>query len=363
MRKLASIQTISEIHPIEGKDRIVLATVEGWHVIVTNDFKVGDKVIYIEIDSVLPEKPEFEFLRPKKFKIKTMKMGGAVSQGICFPLSILPERIAPYEVGEDVTEILGVKHIEETVDDPVPAAPKKEYKGVAKYMMRFAWFRRLFLPKKESGAFPTQYVSKTDETRCQNIPWLFGSEEAKKTRYIATEKIDGTSGTWLLTQHKGLFGRRKYEYYVCSRNRRLPVPDGSIYWEISDKYDIKNKLMNLIGDNEFVAIQGECVGPKVQQNKYKLKDPDMFVFNYITPSRRYPSVAARDLLGTRGFMFVPIISDNFVLPDTVDEMVAAADGQSVLNKSVLREGLVIRSADGKNSFKAVSNQFLLKWKE
>lgn len=89
MRKLASIQTISEIHPIEGKDRIVLATVEGWHIIVQkSDFKVGDKCVLIEIDSVLPETPWFEFLRPKKFKIKTLKLSNTVSQGIAFPLSI-----------------------------------------------------------------------------------------------------------------------------------------------------------------------------------------------------------------------------------------------------------------------------------
>lgn len=365
MRKLASIQVITDMHPIEGKDRIALATVEGWHVIVTKDFNVGDLVVYVEIDSVLPEKPEFEFLRPKKFKIKTMKMGNAISQGICFPLSILPERDTSYKVGEDVTEIIGVKHIEDTMDDPTPAvvSPKKQYGRFMRFLLRFNLFRRLILPPKQSGAFPSEYVSKTDETRCQTIPWLFGSNEAKTTKYVATEKVDGSSGTWLLVQHKGPFGRKSYEYFVCSRNRRLVHDDGSVWWRIEHKYNIREKLMNLIGDQEFVAIQGECVGPNIQQNKYKLKDVDMYVFNYITPSGRHGSVRARDMLGTRGFQFVPIISENFVLPDTVDEMVAAADGNSVLNPDVLREGLVIRSIDGKNSFKAVSNKFLLHWKE
>lgn len=89
MRKLASIQTITEIMPIEGKDRIVLATVEGWHVIVQkSEFAVGDKCVFIEIDSVLPEKPWFEFLRPKKFRIRTMKLGNTISQGLALPLSI-----------------------------------------------------------------------------------------------------------------------------------------------------------------------------------------------------------------------------------------------------------------------------------
>lgn len=89
MRKLATIREVSEIRPIEGKDRIALATIDGWHVIVQkSEFNVGDKCVYIEIDSVLPETPWFEFLRSKKFRIKTMKMSNVVSQGIAFPLSI-----------------------------------------------------------------------------------------------------------------------------------------------------------------------------------------------------------------------------------------------------------------------------------
>ena len=94
MRTLASIKTISDILPIDGKDRIVLAMVDGWSVIVKKDeFQIGDNCVYIEIDSVLPEKPEFEFLRSKNFRIKTMKMAGVISQGICFPMSILPPKV------------------------------------------------------------------------------------------------------------------------------------------------------------------------------------------------------------------------------------------------------------------------------
>jgi RNA ligase (TIGR02306 family) len=115
MRKLASIKTISSIMPIEGKDRIVLAMVDGWSVIVKKDeFQVGDKCVYCEIDSVMPETEQFEFLRSKKFRIKTMRMSGVVSQGICFPMSILPD--GSYEIEQDVTEILGIKQYEDTMD-------------------------------------------------------------------------------------------------------------------------------------------------------------------------------------------------------------------------------------------------------
>lgn len=91
MRKLASIQRITALEPIPEKDKIELATVLGWRVIVQKGlYDVGDLCVYCEPDSVMPEKPEFEFLRPKKFKIKVMKMAGVYSSGICFPVDILP---------------------------------------------------------------------------------------------------------------------------------------------------------------------------------------------------------------------------------------------------------------------------------
>ena len=62
MRKLASIQRIKSLEPIEGKDRIELCTILGWDVIVQKgEFKEGDLVVYCEYDTVLPIKPEFEF--------------------------------------------------------------------------------------------------------------------------------------------------------------------------------------------------------------------------------------------------------------------------------------------------------------
>lgn len=355
MRKLASIQEITDIQPIEGRDRIVLATVLGWHVIVTTDFKVGDKVVFCEIDSVLPEKPEFEFLRPKKFRIRTMKMAGVVSQGICFPLDILPEKYRDCEVGEDMTDIIGVKQYEETMDNDreVVSQSKKKYPA---FLMRFAWFRKLVLPKPRKGNFPS-FISKTDEERIQNMAWILND----KREWTATEKIDGQSGSFCLVRHKGLF-RDKFEYIVCSRNLRLAHPDNSSYWKVSEKYQIENALKNMIGDRDWIAIQGECVGPKIQKNKYGLNDYDLYVFNLLYPTGRVDSIRAKSICENKGFNFVPIVEDHVVLPDTVDEVLAYADGQSKL-ADTLREGIVFRSRDGKQSFKAVSNKFLLKWSE
>ena len=359
MRKLASVQKITEIVPIEGRDRIVLATVEGWHVIVTTDFNVGDKVIYVEIDSVMPEQPEFEFLRPKKFHIKTMKMAGVISQGICFPMDILPEKYRDLDVGEDVTDIIGVTQYEPTMDkEEDPVGQKKKAKKYPAFLMRFKWFRKLVLPKPRKGGFPS-FVSKTDEERIQNMPWIIND----KREWIATEKVDGQSGTFALVRHRGLFND-KFEYIVCSRNLRLMHPDGSTYWSVSERYHIENVLKNMIGNREWIAIQGECVGPKIQKNKYGVAEPDLYVFNviYPWPDGRLNSKLAKSLVEQHGLNFVPIVEEKVVLPDTVDEVLTYADGQSQL-ANTLREGIVFRSLDGKQSFKAVSNKFLLKWSE
>lgn len=358
MRKLASVKRISSIQPIEGKDRIVLATVDGWSVIVRkNEYQVGDQCVYVEIDSVLPEKPEFEFLRSGNFRIKTMKMGNVVSQGICFPMSILPP--GHYKGDQDVTEILGVKQYEKTMDtDPVVMTGKSS-KKYPRFLMHMKWFRDLVLPEKTTGDFPS-FLSKTDETRVQNIPFILKSSE----RWVATEKIDGQSGTFVLVKKKSRlpFRRKAYEFIVCSRNRRLVVPDSSSYWKVAEKYHIRDVLKRIIGDFDWVAIQGECIGPKIQGNKYHVNDYDLFVFNVLYPGRRIGSPIARSIIESAGMKFVPILDCGIQLPDTVDEVLQYAHGKSQLYDT-LREGIVFRTIDGRKSFKAVDPLYLLQYDE
>jgi len=362
LRTLASIKEIAALHPIEGKDRIELAIIDGWSVIVKkNEFQVGDKCVYCEIDSVLPEKPEFEFLRNKNFRIKTMKMGGVISQGICFPLSILPE--SEYKVGDDVTDIMGVKQHEPTMDREPKSLGETQLdsKKYPKWLMRFKWFRKLVrrYDKRGSKAFPA-FVHKTDETRIQNIPFIL----KEKQPFVATEKIDGQSGTFCLERHKSKIPliKDKFEYMVCSRNLRLFNKDNSSYWSVSDRYDIEKVLRKLIGNFDWIAIQGECIAPNVQGNKYKVKIPDLYVFNIITPEGRMSSLNAKNICEANGLKFVPIIDTSYILPDKVDKVLEYAHGKSALG-STLREGIVFRSQDGKVSFKAVDPLFLIKYDE
>lgn len=351
MRKLASIKVVSKLLPIEGRDRIELAIIDGWSVIVKKDeFKVGDLCVYCEIDSVLPEKPEFEFLRSKNFRIKTMKMAGVISQGICFPLSILPpgKRYLPEQ---DVTEILGVTQYAPTMDTELEPA-KKNPPG---FMMRSKLMRKLFLGKKEAKGFPS-FLSKTDETRLQNIPFVLHEPR----RWVATEKVDGQSGTFCLVRKKSFlpFAKPKFEYIVCSRNLRLWKKDRSSYWRVSDRYMIENVLRNMIGDRPWVAIQGECIAPNVQGNKYKVAEADLYVFNLIYPTGRVDSLTAKSICEQHGLKFVPIIDADVELPDSVDAVLDYAHGKSAIGDT-LREGIVFRSKDGSRSFKAVDPKFLL----
>lgn len=351
MRKLATIREIFAINPIEGRDRIVQAFVDGWSVIVRKDeYEVGDLCVFCEPDSVMPERPEFEFLRSKDFRIKTMKMAGVLSQGICFPLSILPE--GDWKIGDDVTSILGIKQYEKTMDVEKPVEqPKKKY---PKWLMRFKWFRKLVLPPPNKTGFP-DFIQKTDETRIQNAPfyldWI--------VNWVGTEKIDGQSGTFFLTKG-GLM--KKSDFGVCSRNLRILRDDGSSYWKVANKYKIEQVLRDIIGDCDWVCIQGECVGPGIQKNNYKLEECDLYVFNIIYPSGRLGSLEAKQIAEKHGLKFVPVLSGEYALHGkTVQEVLEMADGITAIGNDpkAKREGIVFRTQDGRYSFKAVSPEYLM----
>ena len=368
MRKLASIQRITDIRPIEGKDRIVQCHVNGWNVIIKKDeFTDGDLGVYVEIDSQLPEKPEFEFLRPKKFRIRTMKMSGVLSEGIVFPLTILPAREKPYELDEDVTELMGVTKYEPQEDEAwwknLEVEGKKTFWAKLP-LMRFRWYRRLVGDNKKKGGFP-DFIPKSDETRIQNLPWLCKDQS---TQWVATEKVDGCSASYVLIRHRRFLLPDKFEFVICSRNCRLAPNGTSHYHKVAEKYDIRHKLEKLIGFEDWVAIQGEIVGPKIQKNKYKLDDYKLYVFNLMYPARkednsgrtwrRFSSMAAKPAVEYVGLEHVPIIATNVILPPSVDEVLAMAHGQSVVGDT-LREGIVFRSQDGEYSFKAVDPEFLI----
>lgn len=352
MRKLASIQEVTSIDPIPKADAIERLRILGWSVVARKGaFQVGDRVIYCEIDSLLPERPEFEHLRsssfkpelveagevvqPAGFRIKTVKLRGQVSQGICFPVSLLAED-QQLEIGQDVSAEMGIIKYEQ----PVPAGMGGAVKG----------------------AFPG-FLPKTDEIRIQTAEHLL--DEYAGMTFEMTEKLDGTSYTAFL--HDNEFG-------ICSRNQWIDETDPqNLLANVSGQLQLKEKLIQLSElTGRDVAIQGELIGPKIQKNKYKLKEYELYVFNLVDVGeyRLFDRQQQLELIEQVGLKHVPSLGE-IPLNHTVDQIIDLSIGMSVLNRQTHREGIVFRplqdqddaTIGGRLSFKAINPKFLLKYDE
>lgn len=386
-RALAYLVTIDEIKPIPNYDRVEHARVGGWWIIVQkNQFNVGDKALYIEVDSHVPEKDErFAFLEKRHYKVKTLKMCKVYSQGLVMPLSDFPE-LKNKEVHEDVTKLLGITYyVAEDNARKAKSNPNAKYNNMAarhknlakkpwfKWLMKRMWGRKLlfvFLGRKSDNPkkWP-DWIKKTDEDRIENCMRMLEDKEP----YVVTEKIDGTSTTFFLDTTK-----RKHEFGVCSRNVRQMdenqanyVSDvngiGNVYWEMAFKYGIKDVLESIAKkcNVERIVLQGETYGESVQSNKYKLNERRFAAFNLIFDGVRLGSIEAKNILDEYDVPFVPIVDDNYILPNKKDfeAFKESADGMSTINNKCLREGFVYRSQDGQKSFKNISRKFLLKVKD
>lgn len=390
-RALAHIEEVAWIKEIPGADNIEKIGVLGWVLIAKKgEFQVGDPCCFFEIDSKLPEKEWSAFLANKHYKIKTMKLnkfepGGIISQGLALPLSSIPELEGKcFKIGEDVTKLLGVRYaLEEDNKRKAKSNPNAKYNAMAarhpklakkkwfRWLMKRTWGKKIlfvFLGRKKDTTntqFPTkfEFVNKTDEFRCENLPQDFLQN---KEPWVQTTKVDGTSGTFILERT-----RKGFEYYVCSRNVRQLTPDqktytrDNVYWEAEFKYHIRDFLQKFLECNpelKYVALQGEIAGEGIQGNPHKLKGLNFFGFNFIdSKNGRWSTIEASQICKMAKIPWVPIISIHYVLPDTMEELKLQADGPcDIEGSSGLREGFVYRSLDGKNSFKNVSRQYLLK---
>ena len=402
-RELAYVVHIDNIIPIEGADRVEQAIVGGWHIMVRKgQFQIGDLAIYFEIDSKVPEKPEFEFLAAKHYKIKTQKYfkGTVISQGLLMsaedfgwentttdqfdgntPIIKRPDGSYLTE-GDFLTKELEVTYAE-AEDNKRKANSADKYKKMAQrrpnifkkkwaqWMMRRNWGKKVmffFFGKKKDkkSEWPT-WVVKTDEERIQNLVHMIPTFQNEK--WIPTEKIDGTSTTFTMKRGK----RGKNDFFICSRNVVFDKPDKkcfyetNVYTEMAEKYDIENVLKSILDENKnllFVTIQGETYGEGVQKRDYSIKGHDFMAFNLIfgdangVPTRKNP-MDMSSILSSYKIPCVPFF-EPIELPDTCDEILALAGGESAVD-GLPREGLVFRTLDGCRSFKAVDNGFLLKY--
>lgn len=396
-RELCYIVKIKEIRSIPDAEKVELAIVHGWQVLVRkNIFKVGDLAIYFEIDSKVPEKEPFMFLASKDFKIKTQRYfkGTVLSQGLIMSAEDFGWRLSndtifteneekSFVEGDFLTQELGVTYA--TVEDNDRKAPSiDKYKKMAqrrpnlfkqpwaRWMMKRNWGRKImfffFGKKKDKKNEWPAWVKKTDEERCQNLGWLFDGRDTGK--WIATEKIDGTSTTFTMRGRK-----RKREFYICSRNVVFDKPDKkcfyetNVYTEMAEKYDIEKKLSESLDqtpDLDFITVQGETYGAGIQKRDYGLKGHDFMVFNVIFGYKngevvRLNPIIMKQWCDGKDLPSVPIVAENFVLPATCDELLEYAASEVSKIDGGMREGVVFRDYNGVQSFKAVSNEFLLEF--
>lgn len=349
MRRLASIQRVWDIQPIEGADRIEMVKVLGWQCVANKgQFKKGDLGVYFEIDSFLPVRPEFEFLRTSSYKktdimgegfrLRTMKFKGQISQGLILPLDNfqdLPGE-ADVAVGMDVTEWLGVKkwEIEE----------------------------RVTTGGNVIGELPYD-VPHTDEIRIQAEPKLL-SEFGDYEYYIST-KMDGSSHSISLDENG---------FHVTGHNYEYKNDDSSAFYRLVNERGYKEKIEKIADDagDYSVTIQGEFCAPGIQKNRLRLTKPEWYVFTIRENGYRVGLDRMLKICDKYGFVHVPIEEVDSGLADkypTVEAMLARAEGE--YPNGGCKEGIVVRTAEpvfcslisGPLSFKAVNNKYLLKEKE
>jgi hypothetical protein len=407
VRELAYVVTVDAIEPIEGKDRVEAAVDGGWRTMVRKGvFKPGDLGIYIEIDSKTPETAPFEFLSKYHYKVKTQKFKQFYSQGLLmhpsdFGWTVESAQFAggfafvkddkgnahiPGEENMFLTKQLGITYALDS-DNKRKAPSVDKYKKMAqrhpdlfkknwaRWMMKRDWGKKIMFfffgkAKDKNTSFPTHfpYVQKTDQERCENMKWVLED----KTPFIVTQKCDGSSGTYILERKP--FGR--FEFYVCSRNvRQLNENqkcfyEENYYWEVAKKYKIEEFLKAFLKDNpniKYACLQGEVCSPKIQGNPHKLTETHFYAFHFTDSEKgRWDIRNMKKLLDKYCIQTVPIVNENYILPDNFEEFKQSADG--FYDPEVCegwtqqpREGFVYyKTTDPNFSFKNVSRSYLLK---
>ena len=376
-RELAYIVKVLETKDIEGYDNVYYVRLNSWWCVAPKDIRLGDLVVYFEIDSKLPENDNrFSFLASKKFRIKTIKICGVVSQGLILPLSEFPE-LKGCKEGAFVTDKL---HIEKYDPDAINEGatkskvsdfqravdrhPKFFKNPIVKYLMKYKPARwllsKIFAKKKDKCSWP-EWLPKTGSERIQNLHHLFGC----KDKYIITEKVDGTSTSFILNE--------KDKYIVGSHNVIKDPEIGSdcgnfyktnIWAESGANYNIESVLRSIKKDLKLktVAIQGETYGDGIQKRNYSLKNKHGFVvFHVWFNGVRQPIKDMIAICDKYNIPHVHVYNYEYSIPDTVEQIIEDVDSSKSNIDGGDIEGFVFYSQDGQQNFKCVSPNFILKY--
>ncbi len=351
-RKMASIRRIADLQPIEGADKIEVATIDGWKVVVKKgEFTVGELAVYLEIDSWVPNtlapfltqngREPREFNGVKGERLRTVKLRGQISQGLLLGIdncvAVAGCWSANLDEGADVSEWLNIQKWE------LPISPQMQ--------------------GKVRGNFPSR-IPKSDQERIQNLSRNLETWIAEGLIFEITEKLDGTSCTFYLDSEG--------EFHVCSRNIDLKEDEDNLYWKMARKYSIEESMRKVLSqpdcDMTSLAFQGEIIGPGVQGNKYNMQDHHFFVYTVMNENSKCPPGIANQIVEAFGLNYVPVLMHGKIREgQTVQTLLTIAEGKTVIlsdagtsNEGVEREGIVFKCHDDTSiSFKAISNKWLL----
>lgn len=355
MEKLASCQKITNITTIEGADKIETLWILGWNIVARKgEFKIGDLCCYIQIDTILPETEQFEFLRERKFRCKTIKLRGQISQGLVIPL---PEGI--WNEGEDLTEIIGVKKYEKVDNNPEKyekiRMPKIWYKKLF-YIIKYNYLYKIFpnIQPKFRSPFPTQLVGITNEERIQNCPETLQTHKGKE--FIVSLKCDGSSITLI---HNKVFGKSKIR--ICSRKFELHDKKNDWYRVYKDT-NFKEYIIRLVKyyKTNDIIVQGEAIG-KFNGNHHNLQYNEIRLFNIYVNGKRINQKEFYDACINLNIPTCPFLG-NIILNHSLEEILKLSEIKDLLNPKVPAEGLVWRCISDNTSFKVINNQYLLQEK-
>lgn len=351
--KLASVQKVIKLESIDGADLIETATVLGWQIVTKKgEYKVGDLCAYIQIDTVVPDTPMFEFLRERKFRVRTIKLRKQISQGLIVPL---PD--GKWKEGNDLTEVLGVKKYEKPDNNPEryekPRMPKVWYKKWG-YLFKYNILYKMLpgLQRKSRSPFPKHLVSITDEERIQNIPQVLTQYAGKE--FVVSHKLDGSSITII---HSKVLGRSKFR--ICSR--RFELHDKKNDWfRVFESTGFKNEILKLVEifHTDDIIVQGEAIG-KFNGNHHALQQDQIRLFNIYVNGKRLPQNHFAAICKEWNIPFCPVYKIA-TLNHTLPEILKESEIKDVLNPAADAEGLVWRCIEDNMSFKVINNKYLLK---
>ena len=377
MRNMAYVVTVKDVKPIEGKDRIEYVSFKenDYSVIAQKGLKTNDKVVYIEVDSILPVDEKFEFLRSRCFKeslngflIKAMKMNGLYSFGIVFKPSNLGLDASELKSKQDLTDTLGVRKYEpiedrSPVENKLPPLKKRIKSLLMRYSLTRPIGRKLFVKSLEKEDFPTWLIPKSDEDNLANNPEWF--EKYKNSDNYITVKMEGKSVTCYFEDKKFLWFKKSI-FKVFGRN----VP-------LTEKKELE--FFKSIGDkikNSHVILQGEYCAPHVQRGIYK-NGSHFYIYKIrdLLTNQYYTYEQMQNFASAHGLELVPLVDKKLSDFESIEDIYNFADrlyfkegdiSKIITNKSKFtknHEGIVVRSNDiNKNnwSFKVKSRGYQLR---